>query len=63
MLAIPLGVRLIQQQQKLKSKAAGDPITFSGPSVSRDASGQFITTDPNVQVELRSPLGPPLGSQ
>lgn len=63
LLAIPITVKLVQQQQQIKSKAAGDPITFTGPNISKDSSGQYVTTDPTVQVELNSPLGPPASQQ
>lgn len=55
---IPLGVRLAQNRQQLKSRAAADPIKFSGPGV--DCSKQeCITTSPTINIELTSPLGPP----
>lgn len=58
--AIPLTVNLVQQRQQVRSKAAGEPpIVFSGPNVSKDSNNQYVTTDPTVQVELRSPLGLP----
>ena len=59
LLAIPITVNLVQQQQKIKSKAASDPVVFTGPNVSKDNNGQYVTTDPTVQIELRSPIGPP----
>lgn len=55
---IPLGVRLAQNQQQLKSRAAGDPIKFSGTGV--DCSKQqCTTTSPTIDIEFVSPLGPP----
>lgn len=61
MLAIPFGVSLTMREQTLKSKAAGDEITFSGSGVRQDAQGNWFTTDPSVQVVLKSPLGGPVG--
>ncbi len=58
-LIIPFGVKLIQQQQELKSKAANDSIQFAGDSVKCDTAGKCTTTSKTVQVQLRSPLGPP----
>jgi hypothetical protein len=56
LLIIPLGVKLVQQQQQLRSKAASQAsITFSGPNVSSDKT---TTTSPEVQVELRAPWPP-----
>ncbi len=60
LLVIPVGVKLVQEQQLLKSKAAVDPIVFTGPNVSKNAAGEYVAKDPTVQVELRSPLGPPV---
>ncbi len=58
-LAIPVGIRLVQTQQLLKSKAAtGNEVTF--PNLKQDAQGNFVTTDPQkVDIRLESPLGPP----
>ena len=57
--AIPLGVKLAQQQQILKSKAADAPrIQFSGTGV--DCSKpDCTTTSPTVDLELTSSLGAP----
>lgn len=57
LLVIPAGVRLISEQQVLKSRAAVDPLTFTGPDVSVDKT---TTSNTTVSVELRSPLGPPV---
>jgi len=60
LLAIPVGVKLVQEQQLLKSKATGTEIQFvPDDNVSCDSGGNCATTDPTVQIELRSPLGPP----
>ncbi|MDD2823332.1 MAG: hypothetical protein PHQ59_04620 [Candidatus Daviesbacteria bacterium] len=56
LLVIPVGVKLASEQQLFKSRAAADPITFSGDSVSPD---KRTTTSTTFTIELRSPLGPP----
>lgn len=58
-LAIPVGIRLVQTQQLLKSKAAtGNEVTF--PGLKQDSTGNYVTTDPQkVDIKLESPLGPP----
>lgn len=56
LLVIPAGVKLVSQTQLFRSRAAADPITFTGDSVSADKRTTSSTT---VTVELRSPLGPP----
>lgn len=65
-LAIPLTVNLLKQQQLLRSRAAEEPpIVYKGESVKVNTSlpvtdpAYYTTTDPTVQVELRSPLGDP----
>lgn len=57
-LAIPLGVNLIRQQQIIKSRAQVDPIVFTGPNVEK-RNGIWITTKPQISLQLTSPLGPP----
>ncbi len=59
LLIIPVGVKLVSERQLLRSRAAADPITFTGPDVSSDKTTTNSTT---VTVELRSPLGPPVSS-
>lgn len=57
-LAIPVGIRLVQTQQLLKSQAATGDITF--PGLTQDAQGNYVTTDPQkVNIKLESPFGPP----
>ena len=58
-LAIPVGIRLVQTQQLLKSRAAtGNEVTF--PGLNQDAQGNYVTTDPQkVDIRLESPFGPP----
>lgn len=48
-LAIPLGVKLAEQTQILKSRAASTPITFSGTGV--DCSGATCAT-PNANFNI-----------
>ncbi|MBI4037398.1 hypothetical protein HY385_03165 [Candidatus Daviesbacteria bacterium] len=62
LLVIPFGVNLIQKQQIFKGKAAVVPITFTGTDVKCDAQGNCSTTTGMVSADLRSPLGPPVGS-
>ena len=56
MLALPLGVGLVRQQQILRSRAVADPITFSGANVVQK-DGKWYATKPHITVELTSPLG------
>lgn len=62
-IAIPLTVRLVRQQQELRSKALEtDPVHFvTTNGVTLDAQG-YKTTNPQVQIQLRSPLGPPVNT-
>lgn len=53
-IAIPLSVYLIRQQQILKSKAAAAPVTFSGDGVTQSSEG-FVTTEKHVLIDLRAP--------
>lgn len=63
--SIPLVVRLVQQQTQLRSKAAGGgQIVFKDPpgkpGVVKEnpvGSGNFVTTDPNIQIQVTSPFG------
>lgn len=61
-LAIPLGVKLVQTQQQLKSKAALETVTFRGEGVNCPATGECTATQPQIEVVLDSPFGPPLTS-
>lgn len=61
LLAIPLGVRLIQTQQAIiKSRATGTEVTF--PDLKQNTEGNFETTTGNVKVRLNSPFGPPVST-
>ncbi len=68
-LALPLGISLLQRQQIIKSRAAGvDPITFvAGANVKQKGNGAWIATKSQngkyaVSLQLTSPLGPPVGA-
>ena len=60
-LGIPLGVNLVRLQQIIKSRAAVDPITFTGSNVKQKNDGTWVATKPQIQLQLTSPLGPPPG--
>lgn len=56
LLIIPVGVKLVQEQQQLRSRAgAVEKITFTGPNVD---TSENTTTSPEVDVELRAPWPP-----
>lgn len=59
-LALPLGIKLIQQQQIIKSRAEIEPITFTGPNVEQRGS-EWVATKPQIQLKITSPLGGPDG--
>lgn len=59
-LAIPLGVKLVQTQTQLKSRAAGGDITFRGTGVTCPATGECSATEAQIEVVLDSPFGSPL---
>lgn len=56
-LAVPIGINLVRQQQILRSRAAVDPIIFTGTGVSQ-RNGNWVSTTPQVSIKLTSPLGP-----
>lgn len=61
-LALPLGINLIQKQQVLKSRAAADPIVIKGSADVYQVDGQWVAKkDAKISLELTSPLGPPAG--
>ena len=60
-LALPLGVNLVRQQQLLKSRAAGDPIKFTGANVEKRGD-KWVAKSPQITVELISSLGPSAGN-
>ncbi|MDO8573849.1 MAG: hypothetical protein Q7R77_03800 [Candidatus Daviesbacteria bacterium] len=53
-LAIPLGVNLIKQQQILKSRATAAAIVFSGPNV-KTIGSKTVATKPDVILEITAP--------
>lgn len=53
-LAIPLGVNLVRQQQILKSRADTPPIVFSGPNV-KTINNKIVATKPEVTLEITAP--------
>lgn len=57
LLAIPVGINLLKQQQIIQSRATGDEIKFSGTSV-KCSGGDCTTTSPTVQVDLTPPVWP-----
>lgn len=58
MLAIPVGVKLAQERQQIHSQAAGTGnIIFSGTTVTKDQTNNYVTTSPTVQVQVVSPFG------
>ncbi len=60
-IAIPLALRLVQTQQILKSKAAGEAITFTSSSTAPNTVNctQTVctTTSPTFDIQVVSPLG------
>lgn len=56
LLSIPFAVKLVQQQQELRSKASGgDVVNFTGPGVNCQGN-ECTTTGDTVQIELRAPV-------
>lgn len=57
--AIPVGLRLVQTQQLLRSQAAvtGNEMTF--PKLKQDAQGNYVTNTTQIEIKLDSPFGPP----
>lgn len=59
-LALPLGINLIQKQQTLKSRATADPIVIKGSTDVYQVDGQWVAKkDAKISLEITSPLGPP----
>ncbi len=61
-LALPLGIRQLQMQQIIKSRAATDPVVFTGPNVKQKGNGVWVATKPKISLQITSPLGPPVGA-
>lgn len=59
-LALPIGINLIRQQQILRSRADVDTIVFTGTNIEK-RNGKSIVLDPKqpISLQLTSPLGPP----
>lgn len=58
-LALPLGLNLLQRQQIIKSRAVGEPIVFVESSDLFQKDGKWITKKPQISLQITSPLGPP----
>ncbi len=58
-LALPLTVQVIRQQQIIKSRAVNDAIIFTGADVVRNSDGTWTSKKTLVSLQLTSPLGPP----
>lgn len=58
-LAVPIGINLIKNQQIFKSRAAADPIVFTGNAVSRNGQWFVVDRAKPISLELTSPLGGP----
>ena len=59
-LSVPFAVKLVQQQQELRSKASGgDVINFTGPGVQCQGN-ECTTTEATINIELKAPI--PTGS-
>ena len=56
-LALPIGINLIRQQQIFKSRAVADPIVFKGDNVAL-RNGEWVALKPLISLLLTSPLGP-----
>lgn len=67
MVAIPLGVKLAQQTQVFKSRAAlAPPIQFQGAGGANTVTctgNSCVTTSPAIDIQITSPIGPPQGVQ
>ena len=59
-LALPLGINLIHQQQIIKSRATADPIVIKSTTDVFQVNGQWVAKkDAKISLEITSPLGPP----
>lgn len=61
LVAIPVGLRLLQEQQSIRSRAAAGPIQFTGINVSTQNGREVFRLDdhgePTVGLTLTSPFG------
>jgi plastocyanin len=61
-LALPIGIGLVRNQQILRSQADEDPVQFLIGGCVEQRGDQLVATCPDVSVQLVSPLGPPATS-
>ncbi|EKD84797.1 MAG: hypothetical protein ACD_38C00158G0006 [uncultured bacterium] len=59
-LALPLTVKVVREQQIVQSRAVNPPIVFKGDNVSQK-DGKWVASKPQITLELTSPFGPPAG--
>lgn len=60
LLIIPVGIKLVREQQLLKTRATGEEITFVPKEGVVACNGTNCTTkETTVDIALRSPFGPP----
>lgn len=57
-IAIPVTLRLVSQQQQLKSKALGPGQAINIPSASCDSSGNCSVAGPSIDVQVTGPNPP-----
>lgn len=57
--AIPVGIKLVQTQQTIKSQAAGEPIVFPDLNRTDPTTGNPVSQGSTIKVQLNSPFGPP----
>ncbi len=61
LIGIVIGTGLVKVPQIFKPKASGSQVIyFTGPNVSKNPDGQFVTSDYKVDLALHSPFGPSL---
>ncbi len=60
-LALPIGITLIQRQNILKSRASVEPIVLTGPNIKVINGKQFLT-EAEVTLQLTSKLGRPVNA-
>src|SRR3972149_7248060 len=56
-LALPIGLQILQQQQIFKSRAAVDPIVFKGDNVAL-RNGEWVALKPQCSLEIIAPFSP-----
>lgn len=62
--AVPVGLKLVQTQQILRSRAVapGNEVSFPGLP-KQDSEGNPLTNTQQIQIRLESPFGPPASTQ